>query len=60
MSVMQPSKLIRVMNAVFFDGTSYFVDNANLAVDSDTVIVFKSNNLDACNDKCDELNDEAY
>ena len=49
-----------VMNAVFFDGTSYFVDSVNLTVDSDTEIVFKSNSIDLCKDKCDTLNDEAY
>lgn len=49
-----------VMNAVFFDGTSYFVDSLNALVDSDTVMVFKSSNIDLCNEKCDKLNDEAY
>lgn len=47
-------------HAVFFDGTSYFVESANFQVDSDTEIVFRSSNLDLCDQKCDELNDEAY
>ena len=49
-----------MMNAVFFDGTSYFVGSINESVDSDTKIVFRSSNLDLCDEKCDLLNDEAY
>ena len=48
-----------MVHAIFFDGTSYFVGSVNESVDSDTKIVFRSSNLDLCNEKCDSLNDEA-
>lgn len=45
-------------HAIFFDGTSYFIDDVNTKVDSDTEIVFRSTNFDLCCDKCDDLNNE--
>ena len=36
------------MHAIFFDGTSYFIDDVNLEVDEDTEIVFKSTDFDLC------------
>jgi hypothetical protein len=45
-------------HAIFFDGTSYFVDAVDAEVDFDTVAVFKSTDLGLCNSKCDELNEK--
>ena len=47
-----------MVHALFFDGTSYFVDSADFSVDSDTEVVKKSNNLDYLSDLCDDLNDK--
>lgn len=47
-----------MVHAIFFDGTSYFVDDFNSNVDDETKIIFRSSNFDLCVDKCDALNDE--
>ena len=49
--------LSNMIHAIFFDGTSYFVDNVDLSVDSDTEIIIVSQDLEFCNYKCDELNE---
>lgn len=46
------------MHYVYFDGTSYWVGSEDEVIDSDTKIVFKSNNFDECSRKADEWNEE--
>lgn len=55
---------MKTLSYVIFDGTSYYCvdysDMMNLIKDSDCEVVFKHSSLDVCQDKADELTDEAY
>lgn len=43
-------------HAVFFDGTSYYVDDIKSHQDNDTIIVFNSDNLSRCEETSDKFN----
>ena len=45
-----------MLHFVFFDGTSAFTGSASDATE-DTQVVFKSTDLDACDEFCDNYND---
>jgi hypothetical protein len=46
-----------MLHFVYFDGTSYFVDDSNYVCDEDTTIVFQSMSLDKANEWCDRYNE---
>jgi len=45
-----------MLHFVFFDGTSAFV-GSDVDATADTQVVFKSSDLDACDEFCDDYND---
>ena len=49
-----------MLHAVFFDGTSFFVDSVNFVCDDDTKLVRKFANFEAACEFADLQNEEMY